>query len=65
MSSNQLKQVAQVWFTEWKDNRLVESGPLEWEEFKESLLERYFPYEKRDVKVDEIINLRQGNMSVE
>ena len=28
----------QVWYTQWKDNRLVESGPIEWEEFKEVFL---------------------------
>ena len=61
----QLKDVAKVWFTQCKDSRLVESVRLEWEEFKESFLERYFSREKREVKVKELINLRQGNMSVE
>ena len=32
----QLKEVAQVWFTQYKENRLVESDPIEWEEFKEA-----------------------------
>jgi len=40
-------------------------GPIEWEEFKEAFLGRYFPREKREVKVEEFINLRQGSMSVE
>ena len=61
----QLKDVAQVWFTQLKDSRPGESGPLEWEEFKETFLERYFPCEKREVKIEEFINLRQGSMSVE
>ena len=39
----QLKDVAQVWFTQLKDSRPGESGPLEWEEFKETFLERYSP----------------------
>ena len=34
----QLREVAQVWYTQWKDNRQVESGLIEWEEFKEALL---------------------------
>ena len=63
--SYQLKGVAQVWYTKWNDSRPVESGPIEWKDFKEAFLERYFPYEKREVKVEEFINLRQGNMSVE
>ena len=38
----QLREVAQVWYAEWKDNRPVESGPIEWEDFKESFLGKYF-----------------------
>ena len=40
-------------------------GPTEWEEFKEAFLGKYFPRERREVKVEEFIHLRQGNMSVE
>mgnify|MGYP002555469830 CR=1 FL=1 len=65
MSSYQLRDVSQIWYTQWKDNRLVESGPIEWEEFKEAFLGKYFPRERREVKVEEFINLKQGNMSVE
>ncbi|XP_069146585.1 uncharacterized protein [Solanum lycopersicum] len=65
LDSYQLRDVAQVWYIQWKDNRSVESGPIEWEEFKEALLGKYFPRERREVKVEEFINLKQGNMSVE
>ena len=41
------------------------SGPIQWEELKEEFLERYVPHEKRAVKVEDFIKLRQGNMSVE
>ena len=61
----QLREVSQVWYTESKDNRLVDSGPIEWEEFKEAFLGKYFPQEKREVLVEEFIFLKQGNMSVE
>ena len=54
-----------MWFTQLKDNKPVESGSIEWEEFKKSFLKRYFPYEKKEVKVKDFIYLRQGNMSVE
>ena len=40
-------------------------GSVELEEFKESLLGKYFPHKRREVKVEEFINLKQGNMSVE
>ena len=36
MVSYNLKEAAQVWFTQWKDNRAVKSGPLEYEEFKKA-----------------------------
>ena len=65
MASYQLRKVAQVWYTQWKDNRPVEASPIEWEEFKEVLLVKYFSREKREVKVEEFIYLRQSNMSME
>ncbi|XP_049345384.1 uncharacterized protein LOC125809870 [Solanum verrucosum] len=65
LASYQLKDVAQVWFTQWKSNRPVEVGPIKWEEFKGGFLGKYFPHEKRECKIEEFINLRQGNMSVE
>ena len=40
-----------------------ESGPIEWEEFKEVFLGKYFPREIREVQVEGFINLKQGNMS--
>ena len=44
---------------------MVESVLIEFEEFMESFLGKYFPHERRVVKVEEFINLKQGNMSVE
>ena len=54
-----------MWYTQWNNNRPVESGPIEWEEFKESFLGKYIPRERREVKVEEFINLKQGNIRVE
>ena len=65
LASYQVKDVAQALFTQWMDSRLVESTHLEWEKLKEAFLERYFPREKREVKIEKFINLRQGSMSVE
>ncbi|KAK4731588.1 hypothetical protein R3W88_024576 [Solanum pinnatisectum] len=61
----QLKDVAQVWFTQWKSNRPVEAGPIDWEVFKQAFLGRFFPRERREARVEEFINLRQGNMNVQ
>ena len=44
---------------------MVESGPIEWEEFKDAFLEEYFSRERREVKVEKFINLKQGNISIE
>ena len=43
----------------------MESGPIKWKEFKEDFLRMYFPLERREVKVEEFINIKKGNMSVE
>ena len=42
----------------------MDAGPLDWEEFKVAFLDRFFPLELREAKVQEFINLRQWNMSV-
>ena len=36
-----LRDFAQLWYTQWKDNRLIESGSIEWEEFKNAFLGMY------------------------
>ena len=59
-----MRDVSQIWYTQWKDNRSEESSPIEWEEFKEVFLGKYFPWEKTEVKVEEFINPKQGNISV-
>ncbi|TMX00689.1 hypothetical protein EJD97_000340, partial [Solanum chilense] len=40
------EDVAQVWYTQWKGNRPKESGPIEWEKFKEVFLARIMVYAK-------------------
>ena len=64
LSSYQLRDVSQIWYTQWKDNRLEESVTIEWEEFNVAFLGEYFPREKSKVKVEAFINLKQDNMSV-
>ncbi|WMV13609.1 hypothetical protein MTR67_006994 [Solanum verrucosum] len=61
LAAYQLKDVAQIWYTLWKSNRPVGEGPIEWGLFNEAFLGRYFPREKRECKVEEFINLRQGS----
>ena len=60
----QLRDVFKVWYAQWKDKWLVQSRPIEWEEFRELFLGKYFPHKRKDVKVEELINLKQGNIRV-
>ena len=36
--SYQLRDVSEIWYTQWKYNRPEGSGPIDWEEFKEPFL---------------------------
>ena len=65
LASYLMKDLAQVWYTQWKGNRPEKFVPNEWEEFKEHFLGKYFPSDIREFKVEDFINLKQGNMSLE
>lgn len=47
-----------------KDNKLVESAPIEWEKFKEAFLGMKFPWEWRE-EAKEFIKLSEDNKSNE
>ncbi|KAF3677218.1 hypothetical protein FXO38_03907 [Capsicum annuum] len=53
-----------TWFKQWKVERGVDTGPIEWEDFTTAFLDKFFPLELREAKVLEFINLRQGNMTL-
>ena len=58
LSTYQLKDVAQTWYVQWRDNRPLRGGTVTWEVFKKALLDRFFPSDKREDKVVEFINIR-------
>lgn len=60
-----MKEFVQVWYTQWKHNRPVESGPIEWKELKEAFLGNYLTRETKEVNNEDFINIRKSNMSVE
>ena len=60
----QLKDVTQIYYEKWKDSRPIEAGLIEWETFQLAFLDRLFPRELREAKLEECINLKQGNLSV-
>ncbi|XP_049358595.1 uncharacterized protein LOC125823240 [Solanum verrucosum] len=64
LAAYQLKDVAQMRYEQWKDVGPVEAGPIEWEAFNSAFFDRFFPRELREAKMEEFINLKQGNMNV-
>ncbi|KAH0705927.1 hypothetical protein KY285_010447 [Solanum tuberosum] len=64
LAAYQLKDVAQIWYEQWKYSKAIGAGPIEWEAFKLEFIDRFFPRELREAKLGEFINLKQGSMSV-
>ena len=46
------QDVAQTWYTQWRDNRALKAGPITWEVFRRDFLDRFLPREKREAKVE-------------
>ena len=64
LDTYQLKDISQVWYGKWRNNRPLGGCAVTWEIFKKDFLDRFFPREMRETKVVEFINLHQGGMSV-
>ena len=64
LSSYQLKDVAQILYEQWQDSKPIKANPIDWESFKSEFQDRFFPREMREAKLEEFINLKQGNMIV-
>ena len=41
----QLKDMAQVWYEQWKGERTIREGSVNWATFKTTFLDRFFPFE--------------------
>ena len=65
LASYQLKDVAHIWYTQWKENRGANATPITWECFSETFLDRFFPIKLREEKAQEFMNLRQGRITVQ
>ncbi|KAH0679095.1 hypothetical protein KY284_020180 [Solanum tuberosum] len=50
LASYQLKDVAHIWYTQWKENRGTDAAPITWECFSETFLDRFFPIELREAR---------------
>ncbi|WMV09038.1 hypothetical protein MTR67_002423 [Solanum verrucosum] len=53
LATYQLKDVAQIWYEQWKDSRPKGVGPVEWEACKLAFLDRFFPRGLREAKLGE------------
>ena len=53
----QLKDVAQVLDTTWTGDRAPREVPITWDILKNAILERFFPKEQRESKVEDFIHL--------
>ncbi|WMV07688.1 hypothetical protein MTR67_001073 [Solanum verrucosum] len=57
LSTVEKASVAQVWFEQWKCDRVVDADPLDWEKFKGKFLDHSFSIEMRKTKLLELINM--------
>ncbi|XP_069150224.1 uncharacterized protein [Solanum lycopersicum] len=64
LASYQLKDVAQNLCNMSQDCRVLGGGPVIWELLKIAFLERFFPREMREAKVEEFINVKKGFIKV-
>ena len=53
LEAYKLKDVAQTWYVQWRDNRAIRGGLVTWKIFKRDFLDRFFPREIRESKVEE------------
>ena len=60
-----MKDVAYIWYTQWKKNKGTDATPITWNCFSETFLDRFSLIESTEAKAQEFMNLRQGNMTVQ
>ena len=65
LASYKLKDVAHIWYTQWKENRGENAARITWDCFSKTFLNRFFPIKLREEQAQEFMNLRQGNMTVQ
>ena len=65
LATHQLKDVTQVWLEQWRVDRPLERGMVDWEKFKEAFLYRFFTLEWMEKKMVQFMNLHQGGISVQ
>ena len=57
LASYQLKDVAHILYTQWKENRGENAARITWDCFSKTFLNRFFPIKLREAKAQKLINL--------
>jgi hypothetical protein len=60
LAAYRFKGEAIYWYEDWKRSRGIDAPPATWKEFKEAFLDHYLPFEIRQARADQFLNLRQG-----
>lgn len=55
----QLRDVAHIWYTQWRENRGTDVAPITWECSSGNFLYRLFPRDMTEAGAQKFINLRQ------
>ena len=63
LAAYRLKDLAYDWVVAWRKGRGEGVVPTTWQEFQDAFLDKFFPLEMREAKVEEFMNLRQGSMT--
>ena len=64
LASYRLKDVAYDWIQMWNKGRDKNTALVTWQLFQNAFLDRFFPLELWEAKIEDFMNLRQGSMSV-
>ena len=59
-----LKNVARIWFDQWKEGWDEDAPHPSWDYFEEAFEGRFFPQELKEDKVREFLTLKQDSLSV-
>ena len=58
LASYELKDVAHIWYTKWKKNKVADATPITLDCFSETFLDKFFPIELREAKSQEIHEIK-------
>lgn len=61
----QLKDVLQILYTKWKENKFLSAVTISWEVITMVFLDTLFPIEKREAKVEDLTKLFQEGMTIQ